>query len=128
MRLEIDPSSSVAIFEQVVRRVREDIAAGKLKPGDRLPAVRDLAMLLLINPNTVQKAYGELAAQGLIYSRRGRGMFVAEVRPTLSDEERARRVGEFADRLVTEAVLLGFTPDEVRRIVDQRLAGFVGEG
>jgi GntR family transcriptional regulator len=128
MRLEIDPSSRVAIFEQVVRRVKEGIAAGKLKPGDRLPAVRDLAMLLLINPNTVQKAYGLLAAEGLIYSRKGRGMFVAELRPKLNDEERARRVGEFADRLVTEAVLLGFTREDVRRIFEERLEGFMGEG
>jgi GntR family transcriptional regulator len=128
MRLQIDLSSKVPIFEQLCRRVKQGIASGQLKEGDRLPAVRDLAMLLVINPNTVQKAYAELAGEGLVYGRKGMGMFVRAVRQKLNDDERRRRVEEVADNLITEAILLGYSREEVEEVMSERLRKFLEEG
>jgi GntR family transcriptional regulator len=126
MQFKIDPSRGTAIFQQLIQRIKEHIASGRLKPGDRLPAVREMALSLLINPNTVQKAYGELASDGLIYSHKGKGMFIAEASSKLRDEERQRRVEGMVDGLITEAILLGFSREDISRILDERLEGFTG--
>lgn len=126
MHFELDPSSSAPVYLQIVREVKLGIAQGKLAPGERLPAVRELAMRLLINPNTVQKAYSLLVREGVILSRKGQGMFVAEMNPTLSDQERTRRIAHLADSLITEAIHWGLTPEEIERLIVERLRKFRG--
>ena len=74
----IDVTGRVPIFEQICRGICGDIAKGVLKPHDRIPAARVLARELGINPNTVAKAYTELERDGIIYSRVGKGSFIAE--------------------------------------------------
>ena len=76
--MKIDPHSHVPIYLQIVDEVRSSIAAGVYKPGESLPPQRSLALALAVNPNTVQKAFDELERSGLVVSRRGVGMFVAE--------------------------------------------------
>jgi GntR family transcriptional regulator len=76
--VKIDPNSHMPIFLQIVAGMRADIAAGVYRPGEVLPSLRALATALVVNPNTVQKAYDELERQGLIFSRRGAGVFVAK--------------------------------------------------
>ena len=76
--MKIDPRSHVPIYLQIVDGIREAVAAGLYSPGESLPSLRALALDVQVNPNTVQRAYDELARDGLIYSRRGKGLFVAE--------------------------------------------------
>ena len=101
MHFQINPASRFPIYEQLVRQVREAVARGDLKPGDRLPAVRNLSQDLVVNPNTVARAYSELARDGLLFNRPGRGVFVADLKPELKDpvrQEAALRVpGQVSD-------------------------------
>ena len=124
----IDPADRVPIFQQLVNQVRHRIAASELRPGDKLPTVRELALQLVINPNTVQKAYIDLSNAGLIHSRKGQGLYVSEIRPTLSSEESRRRVTQAADHFITEGLLLGYKPGAVREVFEQQLTTFAGEG
>ncbi len=76
--MNIDPRSHVPIYLQIADGIREAVAAGLYQPGELLPSLRALALDVQVNPNTVQRAYDELARDGLIYSLRGKGLFVAE--------------------------------------------------
>ena len=76
--MKIQPSSHVPIYLQIAEAVRAAVAAGVYRPGEVLPSLRAMAIRLHVNPNTVQRAYDELEREGLIYSQRGRGLFVAE--------------------------------------------------
>lgn len=124
MQYEISSSSRLPIYQQLVQQVREAIARGELKPEDRLPSVRQLSRDLVINPNTVARAYTELEREGLLSNRPGRGVFVAEPREELTREARRRRLVEGLDRFLTEAVHLGFSEDEVARLVASRSRQF----
>jgi GntR family transcriptional regulator len=95
-----------------------------LKPDDRLPPVRNLSRDLVINPNTVARAYSELARDGLLSNRPGRGVLVAGVKPELTPEARQQRLFEFLDKFLTEAVHLGFSKGEVTRLVAVRARQF----
>lgn len=77
-RQRIEPDSHVPIYVQIIEYLRSAIAAGVYRPGEALPSLRALAIELKVNPNTVQRAYDEMDRQGMIRSRRGVGMFVAE--------------------------------------------------
>ncbi|QNN47388.1 GntR family transcriptional regulator [Thermomonas brevis] len=102
------------IGRQIVDAVRMKIATGELIQGDQLPSVRGLAQQLMINPNTVAKAYAELTTEGWLESRQGTGLFVAAPRQRLSDAERERRLDDAIGRFVNDVIPLGFPPDEVQ--------------
>jgi GntR family transcriptional regulator len=102
------------IGRQIVDAVRMKIATGELTQGDQLPSVRGLAQQLMINPNTVAKAYAELTTEGWLESRQGTGLFVAAPRQRLSDAERERRLDDAIGRFVNDVIPLGFPPDEVQ--------------
>jgi GntR family transcriptional regulator len=76
--MNIDPGSHVPLYLQIADAVRAAVAAGVYRPGEVLPSLRAMATNVHVNPNTVQRAYDELEREGLIYSQRGRGLFVAE--------------------------------------------------
>jgi GntR family transcriptional regulator len=76
--VNIDPGSHVPIYLQIADGIREAIAAGLYRPGESLPSLRSLSLEVHVNPNTVQRSYDELARDGLIYSCRGKGLFVAD--------------------------------------------------
>jgi len=127
MLIRLDPTNRVPVYQQLINQVKRHIATGTLKPGDRLPAVRELAMLVLVNPNTIQKAYSDLADAGLIHSRKGQGVFVSELRSTLSKDERTRRSVEATDQYVTDMLMLGLGLEEVRELVAARARRFERE-
>ncbi len=104
LMLQIVTGDPRPITRQITDGIKRQIAAGDLIPGDALPSVRGLAQQLAINPNTVAKAYAELTAEGWLLSRTGLGLFVAEQRRRLSDEERERRLGEAVDRFVSDVI------------------------
>ena len=83
--------------------------------------MRGLAERLLVNPNTIARAYREMVRDGVLESRHGQGVFIAEQRRVFSDDERDRRVNQAIDSLVSEAVALDFSAAEIRAAVDKRL-------
>ena len=124
MQYAINGASRRPIYQQLVEQVREAIARGDLKPHEQLPSVRQLSRDLVVNPNTIARAYTELEREGLVTNRPGRGAFVAEPRDELTKDARRRRLVESLDRFLTEAVHLGFTEQEVARLVASRSGRF----
>ena len=98
------------IFEQIGRNVREQLARGDLRPGDKLPSARDLAATLSVNPNTIVHAYGELEAQGIIEKRRGLGTFIREDAPV--ETMRKDMLKEIVETFMDEVRRLGVESDE----------------
>jgi len=109
------------IFKQIVDGIRLEIATGKLLAGSKLPSYRGLAIQLMINPNTVAKAYAELSNQGLIESKKGLGLFVREKRQVLSDEEREIKMAKAADTFINETVHLNYSDEEIVRMIKDKL-------
>lgn len=128
LEITITPAGPAPIYRQIVDQVRHAVAVGIYRPGDALPSVRCLAERLVINPNTVVKAYGALVRDGLIESRQGRGYFVAERRQVYSEAERARRLDLALGALLSEALALGFAPGEIRAALEHKLARLPGGG
>ena len=124
MVVTLDPTDATPIYAQVERGLRASIAAGRLKPGDQLPTVRELAVDLKVNANTIARVYSELERAGVFETRRGVGTFVragrAEARPA---SEHSRRLKAFATRVLSEADTHGFNADEVIAALKGRLKG-----
>ncbi|MGH7174720.1 MAG: GntR family transcriptional regulator [Gemmataceae bacterium] len=124
MGFHINTASRVPIYQQLAQQIREAIARGELQPEASLPSVRQLSRELIVNPNTVARAYTELEREGLLVSRPGRGIYVAQPRNDLTPAARDRRLTGQLDRWLTEAVHLGYAADEVLRLVAQRVREF----
>ena len=120
--LKIAPGSSTPIFRQIVDQVRLAVARGAADEGDQLPSVRALAERLVLNPNTVARAYAELSREGLIETQQGKGVFVASRRQVYTRAERLRRLEPALDALVNEAVALNFSPAELIDVLQRKLA------
>lgn len=113
----ISPASDIPIFKQLLQQIQRAVASEKIAVGEQLPAVRVLAEALVINPNTVARAYQELIREGILESRAGRGVFVSERRQVYSEAERDRRLRHSAEQLCHEAMLLGADLPQVSRLV-----------
>jgi GntR family transcriptional regulator len=124
MQFQIDAASRLPIYQQLVQQVREGVARGDLTPEEQLPSVRQLSRDLVVNPNTVARAYTELERDGIVHNRPGRGVFIAGTRTELKKDARRQRLLEILDKLLTEAVHLGFSADEVLHLVSTRSAQF----
>lgn len=124
MGFHVSTASRAPIYQQLAQQIREAIARGELQPETNLPSVRQLSRELVINPNTVARAYTELEREGLLVSRPGRGIYVAQPRNDLTQAARDRRLMEQLDRWLTEAVHLGYSADEVLRLVARRVREF----
>ena len=120
LTISILTGSNVSIYQQIVEQVCAAAYAGRISDDEPLPSVRALAEELLINPNTVLKAYGELVREGVIESRPGRGMFISKRRQIYSGEERARRIDQAITSLVSQAFMLGFSSEELVKLVTRR--------
>ena len=124
MLIHIDARDGVPIYLQVVQQVRNLVASGKLAPGDELPPIRVLAEQLVINPNTVAKAYKELESQGIVEKRRTAGTYVADNPSPLARRERLRMLGERIDQLLAEANQLNISQELVWKLIKKRAAPF----
>lgn len=107
MILNLDPRSNTPIWEQVVHQIKELILKEILQPEDKLPSVRELSGTLLINPNTVSKAYQELERQGIIETLRGKGTFVSASITPKADEQKIAEMKKLIKQLVIDASYLG---------------------
>jgi GntR family transcriptional regulator len=120
MQIRVSPQSGLPIYRQVVDQVKHLIASGRLRPGDEMPPIRALAEDLLINPNTVARAYRELEAAGLLTMRQGAGTRVTGGGSPLARRERLRIVRERIDALFAEAHQLNIGADELLDLVRRR--------
>lgn len=122
LMIQISTGDVRPIGRQIVDAVRMKIATAELAAGDQLPSVRGLAQQLVVNPNTVAKAYAELTTEGWLESRQGLGLYVAAPRQRLSEPERERRLDDAVDRFVHEVVPLGMDRKQVLARVTAELA------
>src|SRR5215212_7208941 len=112
--LSIDPRDPTPLYAQLERGLRAAIATGRVRPGDQLPTVRQLAVDLRINANTVARVYAELERAGVLETRRGVGSFItAATARAHRPREHDRRIRRFVTRLLAEADAAGFTYDEL---------------
>ena len=117
MFIQIDLSSSVAIYEQVVQQIKFAIAAGSILTNELIPSVRELSKQLALNPNTVARAYRTLQDEGIVYARRGTGLAVATESPDRCKNERRNWFESQFRKLFTEAVRSRLQNEEIRDIV-----------
>ena len=115
---QIDSKSRKSIYEQVVDNIKELIMRNVLPPQSKLPSVRELSKLLLINPNTVQKAYKELERQGYIYTSAGLGTFVSKIDTNVLDMQKFKDILEHIRFYIEELHYIGLTDDEILKAVE----------
>ena len=118
----IDIHSSVAVYVQIENHVQFAIASGEMKPNDQLPSVRELSERLGVNPNTVAKAYRDLEVMGLIYTRRGMGVYIQKGIEAKCREECRRRIILRLHEVVSEAKAAGMTKKNIVEIIDKSLS------
>jgi GntR family transcriptional regulator len=124
VQFNISPTTGVPIYQQLTDQICAGVARGQLHPDARLPSVRELSQLLVVNPNTVARAYTELEREGVLYTRPGLGVFVAPFPSPLSKKNRRELLRGGVDRLLVDAVRFGFTADEFVELVEERIKQF----
>jgi GntR family transcriptional regulator len=123
MNLDIDFRSGIPIYLQVVERIKEGIAGGRLTPGDQLPTVRSLALELRVNFNTVARAYRILDEVGIISTQQGRGTYVLNTPPPeVSEKIRQKALKALTHRYLADADRLGASPGELDQILKDQVA------
>jgi GntR family transcriptional regulator len=119
--IKVDTSSFVPIYEQIKKDFKKEIFRGDLKPNDPLPSIRDLATELLINPNTVARAYRELEMEGFIYTRKGKGCYVSDDSTKLMVEERKFILTQSFDEVIQDAKKFALSHEEIQKLFEERL-------
>lgn len=112
-QFRLDSYSGVPVYRQIIDQVTGGTAAGTLSAGDQLPTVRQLAVDLAINPNTVIRAYRELEIRGVLETQQGTGTFISQKKVPRDDAERQRRLNQLIGEFVARAGSAGFTVEEV---------------
>ncbi|AEE91856.1 MAG: GntR family transcriptional regulator [Tepidanaerobacter acetatoxydans] len=125
--IDIDVTSSTPIYVQIVNSIKEGILKGVFEPGEKLPSVRDMAKMMTLNPNTVQKAYKELEREKVVVTIQGRGTFISEEYKPRKDEHKLNEVKEIFKKGIIEAFYMGFNKEElinlIRNLIDE-MEGF----
>ncbi|MBF8983718.1 GntR family transcriptional regulator [Lutibacter sp. B2] len=124
---KIDPRSSTPIYLQIVEKVKENILKGILELEEKMPSVRELAKMMTINPNTIQKAYAELERQKVIVKIRGKGTFVSADYNGKKDEERMKALKDLFKKGIVEARYLGLKKEEVINMIENILEELKGD-
>jgi GntR family transcriptional regulator len=120
LAIQIDSKSGVPFYRQIIEQVKFAISRGDLAPGDRLSTVRQLAVDLSINPNTVIRAYRQLEIEGVLETHQGSGTFVGTRKPAVDELERQRMLDQILTELLARASGYGFTLDDVLEGLRQR--------
>jgi len=117
---EFDPN--IPIYIQIMHTIKQDIVSGKMKPGDKLASVRELAETLSVNPNTVQRAYQELEREGVSETRRGTGTYIMETERLIPDL-RSEMAKSVMQKFIAGMRSLGLTDDEIVSAIDGEIRG-----
>lgn len=128
MQIHLSDTSGQPIYQQVVEQIQHLVASGRLQEGEQLPPVRRLAEQLLINPNTVARAYRELEQAGTVKSRRGAGVFVSGGISPLARREQMKRLRDRVDALLVEAQQFDIPVETVLKLIEERRGRFESEG
>jgi GntR family transcriptional regulator len=118
----LDEHSGVPVYRQLIDQIQGGIASGTLAAGTQLPTVRQVAVDLTINPNTVLRAYRELEIRGVLDTQQGTGTFISERKPKRDDGERDRKLDQLAGEVAARAGAAGFTIQEVVEALRERIA------
>src|ERR1041384_197583 len=116
----LDLESGVPVYRQIIDQVMGGIAAGTLAAGDQLPTVRQVAVDLAINPNTVVRAYRELEIRGALETQQGTGTFISRQKVKRDDVERQRQLNQLVGEFVSRAGAAGFTIQELQEQLNDR--------
>src|SRR5580704_12425321 len=119
MQLHIT-TDGLPIYLQIANQMKHLVASGRLAPGDEVPPIRVLAHQLLVNPNTVARAYLELERDGVVAKRHGSGTYISENGSPLARKERLKILSQRVDALLAEASHLEVTPDELLKLIKER--------
>ncbi len=120
MQLHITSSDGVPIYLQIFNQIKHLAVCGRLVAGEEIPPIRVLAQQLLVNPNTVARAYLELERAGIVTKQHGSGTYVAELESPLRRKDRLKILGQRVDALLTEARHLDVDLDDVLKLVRER--------
>jgi len=125
--IQISPGSAEPVYAQIISQVARAVATGRLAAGDKLPSVRQLAAELVLNPNTVARAYRQMEQQGMVTSKTGAGTFIAD--PSLRDHDAAQinAVSERMETIIAQGLTLGLTPAELTEMFAGRLKQIDGD-
>jgi GntR family transcriptional regulator len=118
----LDEHSGVPVYRQLIDQIQGGMASGTLAAGAQLPTVRQVAVDLAINPNTVLRAYRELEIRGVIDTQQGTGTFISERKPKRDDAERDRKLDQMAGEIAARAGAAGFTIQEVVEALRDKIA------
>ncbi len=119
--IKVDLASFTPIYEQIKKEIKREVALEILKPHEPLPSIRELAENLVVNPNTVARAYRELEQEGFIYTRKGKGCFVSDSSFSQIKKERNKVLSEIFDRAIDEAEKFKLNAAEMKRLFEERL-------
>jgi GntR family transcriptional regulator len=122
VQIHIATTDGVPIYVQIVNQIKYLVASGRLSPGDELPAIRVLAEQLIINPNTVARAYRELELAGIVEKRRTAGTYVSDQGSPLARRERVKILTQRIDALLAEARQMDFAFEDLVKLLEQRSA------
>lgn len=117
----LDPRSGVPVYRQLIDQVQAGLASGNLASGDQLPTVRQVAVDLEINPNTVLRAYRELEIRGVLDTHQGTGTFISDRNVPQDDAEHERRLEQLVSEFVARAGAGGFTVKELMERLGERI-------
>jgi len=120
MTVTIQPNSHTPIYQQIVQQVTARVLGGTLASGECLPSVRRLADQLLVNPNTVARAYRELEREGVVVTRPGSGVYIADQTSLFRARHRRKLISDSVDRLLDEAEQVGLSPRELQTLIGER--------
>ena len=120
MQIHISANDGLPIYLQIVNQVKYLVASGRLAPGQELPAIRVLAEQLIVNPNTVARAYRELEAAGVVEKRRTAGTFVSDQGSPLARRERIKILSQRIDALLAEARQMDISFEDIVKLIEQR--------
>ena len=127
MQIHIAANDGVPIYLQIVNQIKYAVASGRLATGDELPPIRVLAERLLINPNTVARAYRELETAGIVEKRRTAGTYVSDQGSPLARRERMKILAQRIDALLAEARQMDVGQEELMKLIEQRSTALVSE-
>jgi GntR family transcriptional regulator len=123
-----NPTLGVPIYQQLMEQVKHAVETGALKPGDQLPGLRPLAEELVINPNTVARAYRELEHEGIVELRHGAGAFIASEAIARKQTDTLRAAQSTVTGTIERLRARGVSDDEIRRLFEAALAGLTKTG
>ncbi|WP_085829123.1 GntR family transcriptional regulator [Clostridium massiliodielmoense] len=117
--IKIDSRNSRPIYEQIIDAIKENILKGILRPGDKLPSVREMSSMITANPNTVSRAYMELERQGVTETLRGKGTYVSSNYKPKVEEESMEKLKEDIKKIIVEAYYMGIEKKDMIDIINQ---------